>query len=97
MRRRYAALPCDCLGSRPSKAADTQGEDNIDRRFARVEDCWAAAFGRIGSIVGRAVGGGLLSLGWPARDIVLAALIPASIAIAVLSVLGALKRMRFAT
>jgi len=45
---------------------------------------WAAALGRIGSIVGPAVGGALLSLGWNARDIVLTAVIPAAVALVLL-------------
>ncbi|WP_425271786.1 MFS transporter [Pusillimonas noertemannii] len=45
---------------------------------------WAAALGRIGSIVGPAVGGALLSLGWNAREIVLTAVIPAAVALVLL-------------
>ncbi|MBR1219840.1 MFS transporter [Bradyrhizobium sp. U87765 SZCCT0131] len=52
---------------------------------------WSAASGRIGSIVGPAVGGALLSIGWPARDIVLTAapaVIAAIFALAALSLAG---------
>ena len=49
---------------------------------------WAAASGRIGSIVGPAVGGAMLALGWPARDIVLSAVVPAIAAIVALGVLS---------
>jgi len=52
---------------------------------------WSAASGRIGSIVGPAVGGALLSVGWPARDILLTAapaVIAAILALAALSFAG---------
>lgn len=39
---------------------------------------WALGFGRIGQIGGPLIGGGLLSLGWTARDIFLAASVPAA-------------------
>jgi MFS transporter, AAHS family, 4-hydroxybenzoate transporter len=42
---------------------------------------WAAALGRLGSIVGPAAGGAMLSFGWPARDIVLIAVLPTGVAI----------------
>jgi MFS transporter, AAHS family, 4-hydroxybenzoate transporter len=48
---------------------------------------WGLAMGRVGSFVGPAIGGALLSLGWPARDIVLMAIIPA---VAAMLTLGAL-------
>jgi AAHS family 4-hydroxybenzoate transporter-like MFS transporter len=53
---------------------------------------WAAALGRVGSIVGPAVGGALLSFAWPAREIVLTALAPALLALVVLAALGLLGR-----
>jgi AAHS family 4-hydroxybenzoate transporter-like MFS transporter len=46
------------------------------------------AIGRVGSFVGPAIGGALLSLGWPARDIVMATVLPAVASIAVLVVLS---------
>jgi AAHS family 4-hydroxybenzoate transporter-like MFS transporter len=52
---------------------------------------FSAALGRIGSIVGPAVGGALLSFGAPTRTIILIACIPllvATIAMAILAVLG---------
>jgi AAHS family 4-hydroxybenzoate transporter-like MFS transporter len=55
---------------------------------------WALALGRTGSIVGPAIGGLLLSFGWSARDIVLTAIFPASLAILVLAVLGIMERTR---
>ncbi|WP_043201678.1 MFS transporter [Paraburkholderia acidipaludis] len=48
---------------------------------------WGLAMGRVGSFVGPAIGGALLSLGWPARDIVLTAIVPA---VAAMLTLGAL-------
>lgn len=48
---------------------------------------WGLAMGRVGSFVGPAIGGVLLSLRWPARDIVLTSIIPA---LAALLTLGAL-------
>lgn len=53
---------------------------------------WAAALGRIGSIVGPAAGGAMLSLGWPASDIVLTAVLPTAAAILVLGVLSLARR-----
>jgi AAHS family 4-hydroxybenzoate transporter-like MFS transporter len=49
---------------------------------------WAAAMGRVGSIVGPAVGGALLALQWPARDIVQTACLPVLVAIAMLAALS---------
>jgi MFS transporter, AAHS family, 4-hydroxybenzoate transporter len=49
---------------------------------------WGHAVGRIGSFVGPAVGGALLSMGWPAREIVLTAVLPAVAAILVLGALA---------
>jgi AAHS family 4-hydroxybenzoate transporter-like MFS transporter len=46
---------------------------------------WAAAARRIGSIIGPALGGAMLSLGLPARDIALAAALPAASAVLVLA------------
>jgi MFS transporter, AAHS family, 4-hydroxybenzoate transporter len=48
---------------------------------------WGLAMGRVGSFVGPAIGGALLSLGWPARDIVLTAILPAAAAIVTLGAL----------
>ena len=53
---------------------------------------WAAAMGRIGSIVGPAVGGALLSFGWPARDIVLTAVLPTALAILALGFMLLVRR-----
>jgi MFS transporter, AAHS family, 4-hydroxybenzoate transporter len=47
---------------------------------------WAAAMGRIGSIVGPGVGGAVLAFGWPPQQIVLAAAVPAVAAILLLLV-----------
>jgi MFS transporter, AAHS family, 4-hydroxybenzoate transporter len=49
---------------------------------------WGHAMGRVGSFVGPAIGGALLSLGWPAREIVLTAIVPAVAAIVTLGALG---------
>jgi MFS transporter, AAHS family, 4-hydroxybenzoate transporter len=53
---------------------------------------WAAASGRIGAIIGPAIGGLLLSLGLPARDIALAAVVPATAGLLVLAALIAVSR-----
>ncbi|MET3616212.1 AAHS family 4-hydroxybenzoate transporter-like MFS transporter [Rhizobium aquaticum] len=47
---------------------------------------WAAAMGRVGSIVGPGVGGAVLAFGWPPQRIVLAAAVPAVAAILLLLV-----------
>jgi len=49
---------------------------------------WGHAVGRVGSFVGPAIGGVLLSMGWPAREIVLTAVLPAAAAILVLGALA---------
>jgi MFS transporter, AAHS family, 4-hydroxybenzoate transporter len=46
---------------------------------------WAAASGRIGSIIGPAVGGTMLAMGLPAREIALVAVLPAAAAVLVLA------------
>jgi len=53
----------------------------------------ATAMGRIGSIAGPAAGGLFLSLGWPARDVFLTALVPSTGALLILAGLGYLLRM----
>jgi len=53
---------------------------------------WAAASGRIGSIVGPALGGLMLALNWNPRDIVLTAVVPAAAALAVLAALAWVDR-----
>jgi len=53
---------------------------------------WAAASGRIGSIVGPALGGLMLALNWSPRDIVLTAVVPAAAALAVLAALAWVDR-----
>jgi AAHS family 4-hydroxybenzoate transporter-like MFS transporter len=53
---------------------------------------WGHAIGRVGSFVGPAIGGGLLSLGWPVRDIVLTAVVPAGAAILALAALSSVGR-----
>jgi MFS transporter, AAHS family, 4-hydroxybenzoate transporter len=53
---------------------------------------WAAACGRIGSVVGPAVGGALLSLQWSARDIILTAIPLIAIAIIVLATMSLAER-----
>jgi AAHS family 4-hydroxybenzoate transporter-like MFS transporter len=53
---------------------------------------WAAAVGRIGSIVGPAAAGAMLSLGWPAREIVLTAILPISVAILALGLMLLVER-----
>ncbi|MFM0165048.1 MULTISPECIES: MFS transporter [Paraburkholderia] len=55
---------------------------------------WGHAVGRVGSFVGPAIGGALLSIGWPAREIVLTAVLPAVAAILVLGALGLAGRRR---
>jgi MFS transporter, AAHS family, 4-hydroxybenzoate transporter len=50
---------------------------------------WGHALGRVGSFVGPAIGGALLSLGWAPRDIVLTAIVPACLAIVALGALAA--------
>jgi len=49
---------------------------------------WGHAVGRVGSFVGPAIGGALLAIGWPAREIVLIAILPAAAAILVLGALA---------
>jgi MFS transporter, AAHS family, 4-hydroxybenzoate transporter len=53
---------------------------------------WGHAIGRVGSFVGPAIGGALLALGWPAREIVLTAVLPAAGAILVLGGLALVGR-----
>ena len=53
---------------------------------------WGHAIGRVGSFVGPAIGGGLLSLGWPVRDIFLTAVVPAGAAILALAALSLIGR-----
>lgn len=53
---------------------------------------WGHAVGRVGSFIGPAIGGALLSLGWPAREIVLTAVLPAAAAILVLGALALVGR-----
>ncbi|WP_341314834.1 MFS transporter [Paraburkholderia sp. IMGN_8] len=53
---------------------------------------WGHAIGRVGSFVGPAIGGGLLSLGWPVRDIVLTSVLPAGAAILALAALSLVGR-----
>lgn len=55
---------------------------------------WAAASGRIGSIVGPALGGAMLSFGWSARDIILTSIVPAALAMLALVALGLIERDR---
>lgn len=53
---------------------------------------WAAAAGRIGSIVGPGLGGAMMSLDWSARDVILSAVLPTLLAAATLLVLGLVER-----
>jgi len=53
---------------------------------------WAAACGRIGSIVGPAIGGAMLSLRWSARDIILTAIPLIGVAILVLVMMSLVER-----
>ena len=53
---------------------------------------WGHAIGRVGSFVGPAIGGGLLSLGWPVREILLTAVAPAGAAILALGALSLVGR-----
>jgi MFS transporter, AAHS family, 4-hydroxybenzoate transporter len=55
---------------------------------------WAAALGRIGSIAGPALGGAMLSVGWPVHDIALTAVLPTAVAILALAALGRVARRR---
>ena len=55
---------------------------------------WGHAIGRVGSFVGPAIGGALLSLGWPARDIVLTATLPAGAALLTLLALSLVGRKK---
>ncbi|MFM0336789.1 MFS transporter [Paraburkholderia fungorum] len=55
---------------------------------------WGHAVGRVGSFVGPAIGGALLSIGWPAREIVLIAVLPAAAALLVLGALAVAGRRR---
>jgi len=48
----------------------------------------ATAVGRVGSIFGPAVGGLLVALHWPARDVFLTALLPLALALVALALLG---------
>jgi AAHS family 4-hydroxybenzoate transporter-like MFS transporter len=53
---------------------------------------WGHAIGRVGSFVGPAIGGGLLSLGWPVREILLTSVAPAGAAILALGALSLVGR-----
>jgi AAHS family 4-hydroxybenzoate transporter-like MFS transporter len=53
---------------------------------------WGHAIGRVGSFVGPAIGGALLSLGWPVRDIVVTAALPAAAAIVTLAAIALTSR-----
>jgi len=53
---------------------------------------WGQAAGRIGSFVGPAIGGALLSIGWPARAILFTAVLPATAAILTLGALALVAR-----
>lgn len=55
---------------------------------------WAAASGRIGSIVGPALGGVMLSFGWSARDVILTSIVPAALAMLALAAIGLIERKR---
>lgn len=55
---------------------------------------YAAACGRIGSILGPALGGAMLSFGWSARDIILTTILPALLAMLTVTVLGLVDRNR---
>jgi AAHS family 4-hydroxybenzoate transporter-like MFS transporter len=52
---------------------------------------WAAAVGRIGSILGPGVGGALLSLDWPMRSVMLTAIVPIGVALLALGLIVALE------
>lgn len=58
---------------------------------------WGHAIGRVGSFVGPAIGGALLSLGWPVRDIVATAALPAAAAIVTLGAISLANRGREST
>lgn len=53
---------------------------------------WGHAIGRIGSFIGPTISGALLAMGWPAREIVLTATLPAAAAIVTLGALGLVGR-----
>jgi AAHS family 4-hydroxybenzoate transporter-like MFS transporter len=55
---------------------------------------WALGAGRLGTIGGPLIGGLLLGLGWPARDIFLAAAVPALVVTSSMAILGRLDRER---
>ncbi|WP_202312416.1 MFS transporter [Mesorhizobium sp. L-8-10] len=55
---------------------------------------YAAACGRLGSILGPALGGAMLSFGWSARDIILTTILPALLAMLTVTVLGLVERNR---
>jgi AAHS family 4-hydroxybenzoate transporter-like MFS transporter len=53
---------------------------------------WALGIGRIGSIIGPAIGGLLLSLHWPMREIFLVAAVPVLIASVASLIISFLRR-----
>ncbi|KIF66030.1 hypothetical protein HY68_37960 [Streptomyces sp. AcH 505] len=55
---------------------------------------WSAACGRIGSVVGPALGGVMLSFHWPARDIILTAIPLIAVAILVLGAMSLVEHRR---
>lgn len=78
-----ATLITGCVGQ-VALAVSQYGQD---QRITGIG--WAAASGRIGAIVGPAVGGILLALGYRAQEILLTALLPAALAIIVLVLIAA--------
>lgn len=53
---------------------------------------WASAMGRFGSIVGPALGGVQLALGWPAKDIIMTLVIPAGVSFLALVAMGLVRK-----
>src|SRR5262249_14299560 len=53
---------------------------------------WALGLGRVGAIVGPLLGGVLLGLGFPAKDIFVAAAIPVFAVTVLMAILGRLRR-----
>ncbi|GGB59067.1 MFS transporter [Tistrella bauzanensis] len=76
-----AGLITGCVG----QAALAVSQYGGDLRITGVG--WSSAIGRIGAIVGPAVGGMLLAMGYRAQEVIVTALLPAAIAILILVVI----------
>jgi MFS family permease len=76
--------------------SEAEGPDAVDAEKAlRATGAgYAAASGRVGSILGPALGGAMLSFGWSARDIILTTILSAILAMPTVTVLGLVEHNR---